>query len=80
MLSPVRKSFKYLLESATICWQKDTSPKQITRGGLMFSKVTQYGLTGILICLALGSYLTFLADRDAKMMDYYDKTTQENVF
>lgn len=31
------------------------------------SKITQYGLTGIFICLALGSYLKFLADRDAKM-------------
>ena len=43
------------------------------------TKITRYGLTGILICLALVSYLKFLADRDAKMMDYYDKTTQENV-
>ena len=31
------------------------------------SKVARYGLTGILICLAFGSYLNFLADRDAKM-------------
>jgi len=31
------------------------------------SKIAQYGLTGIFICLALGSYLNFLADRDAKM-------------
>ena len=31
------------------------------------SKIVQYGLTGIFICLALGSYLNFLADRDAQM-------------
>ena len=34
---------------------------------LLMTKITRYGLTGICICLALGSYLTFLADRDAKM-------------
>ena len=62
------------------CYMQDKSPKHNTLVGLMYSKVTQYGLTGIFICLALGSYLTFLADRDAKMMDYYDKTTQENVY
>ena len=31
------------------------------------SKVAQYGISGILICLALSSYLSFLAKRDAKM-------------
>ena len=80
MCSPVKKSSKSSAECVTTCWQKVGSPKQTTPVGPMYSKVTQYGLTGILICLALGSYLTFLADRDAKMMDYYDKTTQENVF
>jgi len=38
----------------------------------MFSKVAQYGLAGIFLCLALGSYLNFLADRDAKMFKAYD--------
>ena len=34
------------------------------------TKITQYGLTGIFICLALGSYLNFLAERDAKMFSH----------
>jgi len=38
----------------------------------MFSKVTQYGLAGIFLCIALGSYLNFLAERDAKMFKAYD--------
>jgi hypothetical protein len=38
----------------------------------MFSKVMQYGLFGIFLCLALGSYLNFLAERDAKMFKAYD--------
>jgi len=62
------------------CYKQDKLLKHNTLAGPMYSKVTRYGLTGILICLALGSYLKFLADRDAKMMDYYDKTTQENVY
>jgi hypothetical protein len=32
------------------------------------SKVAQYGLSGILVCLALGSYLSFLAERDSKLL------------
>ena len=45
----------------------------------MYSKVTRYGLAGILTCLALGSYLNFLAERDSKMLNYYDSTKQ-NVY
>jgi len=41
------------------------------------SKITQYGLTGIFICLALGSYLNFLAERDAKMLNYYGPALQQ---
>jgi len=42
------------------------------------SKVARYGLTGILICLALGSYLNFLADRDAKM--FSNQTCEVSTF
>jgi O-phosphoseryl-tRNA(Cys) synthetase len=35
------------------------------------SSVARYGLTGILVILALSSYLKFLAERDQKMFDYY---------
>ena len=58
------------------CWQKDVSLKHNTLVGQMFSKVTRYGLAGILTCLALGSYLNFLAERDSKMLNYYDSTKQ----
>jgi len=39
-------------------------------------KVTQYLLGGIFIVVALTCYLLFLAERDSKMMNYYDSTIQ----
>ena len=41
------------------------------------SKVTQFGLSGIIFVFALGSYLNFLAERDSKMMNYYESTIQK---
>ena len=38
-------------------------------------KVTQYLLSGIFIFVGLTCYMLFLADRDSKMMDYYESTT-----
>ena len=38
------------------------------------SNFLRYGIVGILSCLAIGSYLNFLAERDAKMMNYLDST------
>ena len=43
------------------------------------SKMTQYALSGIIICLAFAGYLNFLSERDAKMMDYYDSTIQGKI-
>lgn len=40
------------------------------------SKITQYGLSGICVMIAIVGYLNFLAERDTKMMDYYDSTIQ----
>ncbi len=40
------------------------------------SKITQYGLTGICVMIALVGYLNFLAERDTKMMNYYDSTIE----
>lgn len=40
-------------------------------------KLLQYGLSGIIVCLAVGGYLNFLAERDTKMMNYYDSTIQQ---
>jgi len=42
-------------------------------------KVIQYGLSGIIVCLAVGGYLNFLAERDTKMMNYYDSTIESRV-
>ena len=39
----------------------------------MVSNITNKAIIGILLVLALSSYLKFLADRDSKMMDYYDQ-------
>ena len=39
-------------------------------------KVTQYLLGGIFTIVALTCYLLFLAERDTKMMNYYDSTIQ----
>jgi len=40
-------------------------------------KFTQYLLSGICITVALTCYLMFLAQRDSKMMNYYDSTIQK---
>jgi hypothetical protein len=40
------------------------------------SKIAQYGLSGICVMFALAGYLNFLAERDTKMMNYYDSTIQ----
>ena len=40
--------------------------------------ITKYGISGILVCLALGSYLSFLANRDTKMLNYYTQRTCES--
>jgi len=39
-------------------------------------KITQYLLSGIIAFVALTCYLLFLAERDSKMMNYYDSTIQ----
>jgi hypothetical protein len=44
-------------------------------GGSM--KFTQYLLSGICMIVALTCYLLFLAERDGKMMNYYDSTIQQ---
>ena len=40
------------------------------------SKITQYGLSGICVMIAIVGYLNFLAERDTKMMNYYDSTIE----
>ncbi len=35
----------------------------------MMTKITQYSLTVILVCLTIGGYLGWLADRDTKLMN-----------
>lgn len=42
-------------------------------------RVIQYGLSGIIICFAIGGYLNFLAERDTQMMNYYDLTIELRV-
>jgi hypothetical protein len=42
-------------------------------------KVIQYVLSGICITFALTCYLLFLAQRDSKMMNYYDSTIESRV-
>ena len=39
-------------------------------------RITQYLLSGIIGFVALTCYLLFLADRDTKMMNYYDSTIE----
>ncbi|AIX17290.1 hypothetical protein Syn7803C76_68 [Synechococcus phage ACG-2014b] len=39
-------------------------------------RVTQYLLSGICVIMGLTCYLLFLAERDSKMMNYYDSTIQ----
>ncbi len=42
-------------------------------------RVTQYLLSGICVIMALTCYLLFLAERDSKMMNYYDSTIQRKA-
>ena len=42
-------------------------------------RVTQYLLSGVCIIVALTCYLLFLAERDTKMMNYYDSTIQQQT-
>ena len=42
-------------------------------------KFTQYLLSGIFAIVALTCYLLLLADRDTKMMNYYDSTIQQQT-
>ena len=37
-------------------------------------KMTQYILGGIFVIMSMTCYLLFLAERDSKMMNYYDST------
>jgi len=39
-------------------------------------KFTQYLLSGIFAIVTITCYLLFLAERDTKMMNYYDSTIQ----
>ncbi|AFD02675.1 hypothetical protein Syn7803C97_57 [Synechococcus phage S-MbCM6] len=39
-------------------------------------RVTQYLLSGIFVIMGMTCYLLFLAERDSKMMNYYDSTIQ----
>jgi hypothetical protein len=41
------------------------------------SKITQYGLSGICVMFALVGFLNFLAERDTKMLNYYETTIQQ---
>ena len=43
------------------------------------SKVAQYGLSGILMMLALSSYLSWLADRDQKAFEFYQKQRHQEI-
>ena len=42
-------------------------------------KITQYLLSGIFAIVALTCYLLFLAERDSKMMNYYDSTIERTA-
>jgi len=41
-------------------------------------RVTQYLLSGICVIMGMTCYLLFLAERDSKMMNYYDSTIQKS--
>jgi hypothetical protein len=43
------------------------------------TKITQYGLSGILICLAIGGYLNWLAERDTKLINHLGGSSVESV-
>ena len=40
-------------------------------------RITQYLLSGIIGFVTITCYLLFLAQRDTKMMNYYDSTIQQ---
>jgi len=42
-------------------------------------KITQFLLSGIIAFVTITCYLLFLAQRDTKMMNYYDSTIGENI-
>ena len=42
-------------------------------------RITQYLLSGIFAIVALTCYLLFLAERDSKMMNYYDSTIERTA-
>ena len=39
-------------------------------------RVTQYLLSGIFVIMGMTCYLLFLAERDSKMMNYYESNIQ----
>ena len=43
------------------------------------SRVAQYGLSGILLMLALASYLNWLAERDQKAFEFHQKQKHQEV-
>ena len=43
------------------------------------SRVAQYGLSGILLMLALASYLNWLADRDQKAFQFYQEQKNREI-
>lgn len=43
------------------------------------TKFTQYGLSGILLIIALASYLNWLADRDQKAFEFYQEQKQQEI-
>ena len=42
-------------------------------------RVTQYLLSGICVIMGMTCYLLFLAERDSKMMNYYDSTIERTA-
>ena len=42
-------------------------------------RITQYLLSGIFAIVAITCYLLFLAQRDTKMMNYYESTIEQRV-
>ena len=44
------------------------------------TKITQYGLSGILICMAIGGYLNWLAERDTKLINYLSGSSVESPY
>ena len=42
-------------------------------------RITQYLLSGICVFMGMTCYLLFLAERDSKMMNYYDSTIERTA-